>query len=52
MLYTEAKIVTKLEDNQIRVIGDVERDGHCFTDGCGYVSLDLARKVKRYLMEE
>jgi hypothetical protein len=30
---------------------DVVRGGVCFSDGCGLVSVDLARKIKRYLCE-
>jgi RNA-dependent RNA polymerase len=27
------------------VIPDIERNGYCFTDGCGFISQDLANKL-------
>jgi uncharacterized protein YdeI (BOF family) len=27
------------------IIPDIEHDGFCFTDGCGKISRDLAKKV-------
>ena len=32
---------------QFEVIDDVERNGYCFTDGCGNISAALARRLAR-----
>lgn len=28
---------------------DIERNGVCFSDGCGYISLPLARIIKKHI---
>ena len=40
-----------LENDQIKVVKDIKRNGVCFSDGCGYISLPLARKIKRFIKE-
>lgn len=34
-----------LSSTRIELLPDVERNSHCFSDGCGTISLDLAKKV-------
>jgi RNA-dependent RNA polymerase len=38
---------TKAYDKEVKyvVIPDIERNGYCFTDGCGLISPDLAKNV-------
>lgn len=34
-----------IPDARIEVIDDIERNGHCFTDGCSLISPDLFREI-------
>eukprot|EP01041_Mallomonas_annulata_P005003 gene5003-10010_t len=35
----------RLEDNQIRMIDDIESGGNVLTDGCGFISAELAVRI-------
>lgn len=45
LLLSTAEEKVKLFEEDIHRIDDVERNGYTFTDGCGYISPDLAEKV-------
>ncbi|KAJ3087910.1 hypothetical protein HDU96_004319, partial [Phlyctochytrium bullatum] len=39
--------IVRVQGVEVRVVGDVERNGFCFTDGCGRVSWAVAEEVWR-----
>ena len=49
LLLSDADEVATLTDSDISIVEDVERNGYNFTDGCGYISLNSARKVMENL---
>ncbi|CAK0840587.1 unnamed protein product [Prorocentrum cordatum] len=50
LLMSQCRAVMPLPDEvDIQSIDDVERNGHCFTDGCGSISLPLALRFQQQL---
>ncbi|THV87176.1 RNA-directed RNA polymerase [Aureobasidium pullulans] len=45
--FTDTTGTVEVEAGMLGRIPDVERNGRCFSDGCGTISLDLLRKVWR-----
>lgn len=46
--FSTSKLVCKLEPDQVTLgVEDILRNGHCFTDGVGYISPQLAEKVAK-----
>ena len=46
LLFTDCQYIFNLpEDTQVEEIPDVSRNGHTFTDGCGLISLPLAKLI-------
>ena len=43
LLFSSANMGVTLAENRCQDIDDIERDGYCFTDGCGLISQHLAR---------
>ncbi|KAF0697491.1 Aste57867_11801 [Aphanomyces stellatus] len=49
LLFSSCRLVTLPPDTTISTIDDVERNGLCFTDGCGVISLGLAQHLSLQL---
>ena len=47
LLYSGSNFVAKILNNQIIKIKDIIRNNICFTDGCGYISEELAKKITK-----
>ena len=47
--FSRATPTIQLSPNQLQKVPDIERNGYCFTDGCGEISLDLAEKISEEL---
>ena len=41
----------EIDPKDIIVIDDFERNGHIFTDGCGYITRELADKISNKLFD-
>lgn len=49
LLFSTAKAVCDIPEEQITVVDDVERDKFNFTDGCGFISTQCAQQVTNNL---
>ena len=49
LLFSTAKATCEIPDEKISVVEDIERDRYNFTDGCGAISTECARKVTEEL---
>ncbi|KAF2200619.1 RdRP-domain-containing protein [Delitschia confertaspora ATCC 74209] len=47
--FSDTTTAIKIAANQMSVVPDVERNGRCFSDGCGTISMQLLRKVWKML---
>jgi len=45
LLFSEAELGLKLPENCYKDIPDIEANGHVFTDGCGFMSLNFAASI-------
>lgn len=45
LLLSSSKVVAQLKENQIKFIDDIELHGFNFTDGCGFISAEIAKEV-------
>ena len=49
LLFSSAVVALHLPPDRCKDIADVERDGYIFTDGCGLISTQLARRFVKLL---
>ena len=49
LLFSTAKAACNIPEEQISVVEDVERDKYNFTDGCGFISTECAKRVTENL---
>ncbi|KAI0435606.1 RNA-dependent RNA polymerase [Xylaria telfairii] len=49
LLFSSAQAATNVDPGRCEDIPDVENDNYVFTDGCGLVSPNFARKISRCL---
>ena len=47
LLFTETELGLKLPESRYLDIPDIERDGHVFTDGCGFMSMRFAKHIAK-----
>lgn len=45
LLLSSSKVAVQLRENQIKFIDDIEHCGFNFTDGCGFISEEIAKEV-------
>ncbi|KAG0347564.1 hypothetical protein BG004_007468 [Podila humilis] len=50
--FSSTRATSVLSENDVKVISDIERNGSCFTDGCGRVSPELAHIIGNELEKE
>ena len=52
LLLSSSLPVINLDERQITRISDIKRGGYCFTDGCGRISVSVAKMLKEKLNEQ
>lgn len=49
LLFSTAKATCEIPDGKIGVVEDIERDKYNFTDGCGFISTECAKRITENL---
>ena len=52
LLFTSGTHVFSLPISQFEMISDIEMNGHCFIDGCGFISSDLIKEIAKKMSLE
>ncbi|KAF8976911.1 hypothetical protein BGZ46_007836, partial [Entomortierella lignicola] len=50
--FSSTRDIANLSESEVRTIPDIEHDGHNFSDGCGRISMELARTIGIELEKE
>ncbi|KAF9423615.1 hypothetical protein BGZ94_008244 [Podila epigama] len=50
--FSSTRATATLTKDEVKIVPDIERDGHCFTDGCGMISPDLAHLIANQLQKD
>ncbi|GJJ78907.1 RNA-dependent RNA polymerase [Entomortierella parvispora] len=50
--FSSTTAIATLQSSEVRMIDDIEHDGHNFSDGCGKISPELARQISIELEKE
>ncbi|KFH66584.1 hypothetical protein MVEG_07109 [Podila verticillata NRRL 6337] len=50
--FSSTRAIANLSKDDVRIISDIERDGQCFTDGCGKLSPKLAHMIGKQLEKD
>ena len=52
LLFSNGRKVFALPSEKYKIIDDIKKNGHCFTNGCGYISWDLIRRITKKMSLE